>query len=145
MTGNTASGKENILRAAKEKEPKWENRTLSLSLVLLAVFALIAIAAVEFYPASAGAEGVRGMNRSPEQIVSRLKDRLNLTDPQVKAIEPIISDSMTKGRELVNELRQLRQSTDAKIIGVLTKEQAVEFQKIRDQRQERAWKPINPR
>jgi Spy/CpxP family protein refolding chaperone len=133
------------MKAVKEKEAKWGNRTLSVSLMLLAVFALIAIAAVEFYPASAGAEGIRGMNRSPEQIVSRLKDRLNLTDQQVKAIEPIISDSMAKGRELVNELRQLRQSTDAKIIGILTKEQAVEFQKIRDQRQKRMWKPAGPR
>ncbi len=133
------------MKAAKVKEAIWGNRTLSISLMLLSVFALIAVAAVEFYPASAGAERSRGINRSPEQIVSRLKDRLNLTDQQVKAIEPIIGDSMARSRELINELRQLRQSTDTKIIGILTKEQAVEFQKIRDQRQERMRRPAGPR
>ncbi|MEJ2684458.1 MAG: hypothetical protein P8Z71_08700 [Candidatus Sulfobium sp.] len=142
----TATGKENTMKASQEREGMSGRKVLSLGLMLLAVFALIAVASVEFYPPPAQAAGFRGMKTSPDQVVSRLKDRLNLTDEQVKAIEPIISDSMAKSRELMNELRQLRQSTDAKIVGILTKEQAVEFQKIQDQRRERMWRrPAGPR
>jgi periplasmic protein CpxP/Spy len=133
------------MKAAEGKEGISGNRTLSLSLMLLAVFALIAIASVEFYPAPVDAEGFRGMNRSPEQVVSRLKDRLNLTDEQAKAIEPIMRESMAKRSELLKEMQQLRESTDTKINGILTKEQAVEFQKIKDRQRERMWRPGGPR
>lgn len=116
------------------------NKFLSVSLIILVLFALVAVSAVEFYPASVQAAGFRAMKRSPEQITVKLKERLNLTDEQVKAIEPIIKDSMAKTRELVKELRQIRRSTDAKIIAVLTKEQAVQFQRLQDQRRARMWK-----
>jgi len=133
------------MKAEAERKVLSGGKFLTLALMLLAAFALIAIAAVELYPASARAEGPRAMNRAPEQIVSRLKDRLNLTDQQVKAIEPIIRDGVARSRELMKELRQLRQSKDAKIIEILTKEQAVEFQKIQDQRRQRMWRPVVPR
>jgi Spy/CpxP family protein refolding chaperone len=122
------------------KEMMSANKFLSVSLIFLVLFSLLAIAAVEFYPASVQAAGFRAMKRSPEQITTMLKVRLNLTDRQVKAIEPIVNESMAKTRELMNELRQVRQSTDAKIVAVLTKEQAVQFQKIQDQRRERMWR-----
>jgi Spy/CpxP family protein refolding chaperone len=74
------------------------------------------------------------MQRSPEQIVSRLKDRLNLTDDQVNKIRPIIEESMWKQEALRKEMLQLLQSTDAKIGAVLTPEQLKEFQQLKDER-----------
>lgn len=128
------------MKALQQKEGASGKKVLSLGLMFLAVIALIAMASVELYPPSAQAAGFRGMRMSPDQVVARLKVRLNLTDKQVKAIEPIINDSMAKTRELMNQLRQLRQSTDAKIVGILTREQAVEFQKVQDQRRARMWR-----
>lgn len=123
------------MKAAREEMS--EKKILSLGLMLLAAFALISVAALEFYPASVQAQGFRGMKRSPEQIVSRLKERLNLTDDQVKALDPIIRESMAKRLELIKQLRNLRQSTDDKINAVLTKEQAIEYQKIKDRQRAR--------
>lgn len=133
------------MKDSRVREEVSAKRVLSIGLMFLAIFSMLAIAAVELYPPSAQAAGLRGMKMSPDKVVARLKDRLNLTDDQVKVIKPIISNSMTRTRELMNELRQLRKSTDAKIIGVLTKEQAVEFQKIQDQRRQRMWRRAAPR
>jgi Spy/CpxP family protein refolding chaperone len=132
------------MKATEEKERISGNGALSLSLIILAVFALIAIASI-VYPAPIHAEGFRGMDRSPEQVVSRLKDRLKLTDEQAKAIEPIMRESMAKRRELLKEMVQLRESTNTKINGILTKEQAVEFQKMKDRQRERMRRPAGPR
>ncbi|MEJ2695799.1 MAG: hypothetical protein P8013_04050 [Candidatus Sulfobium sp.] len=115
-------------------------KVLSPGAMLLAVFALIVFASLDLYAPPVQAAGLRGMKRSPEQITARLKDRLNLTAEQTKQIEPIIRESMAKRRELVKEMQQLRQSTDTRINAVLTKKQAIEFQKIRDRRRARMWK-----
>lgn len=133
------------MNASKAREGVSSSRVLSVGLMFLLIFTMIAVAAIEVYPPAAQAAGFHGMKVSPDKVVARLKDRLNLTDEQVKAIRPVITDSMTKGRQLMNELRELRTSTDAKIISVLTKEQAVEFQKIQDQRRQRMWRRSGPR
>lgn len=141
---NTDAKKEEDTVKTRNEVPSG-NKVLSCGLMLLAILAMMAIAAVEFYPASAQAAGFRAMQRSPEQIASRLKDRLNLTDDQVKAIEPIIRDNMAKRMELMKEMRQLRESTDDKIMQILTKEQAVEFQKMRDRMRSRMERPSGRR
>ena len=119
-------------------------KVLSYGLMLLAFFAVMAVAAVELYPASVNAAGFRAMKRSPGQIVAKLKERLNLTDDQVRALEPIIRDNMAKRAELMKEMKQLQESGDAKIIGILTKEQAIEFQKIRDRMRAGRWRSETP-
>ncbi len=98
----------------------------------ISLFCILSVIAVTPFVARAG--GQNGWQRSPEQIVSHLKDRLSLTDEQVNKIRPIIEESMQKQDAIRKEMLQLRQSTDEKIGAVLTPEQLKEFQQFKNER-----------
>ncbi len=98
----------------------------------ISLFCILSVNAVK--PFMAHAEGQNGWQRSPDQIVSHLKDRLSLTDEQVNKIRPIIEESMQKQDAIRKEMLQLRQSTDEKIGAVLTPEQLKEFQRLTTER-----------
>jgi Spy/CpxP family protein refolding chaperone len=80
------------------------------------------------------ADAFAGKAGSPECRVWHLKERLNLTDEQVKAIEPIVREEMKKRSELKQDMIALRGTTRQKIAGVLTDEQKREFETLREQR-----------
>ena len=124
------------------KSGRIEEKALSLkdlpqhfAVLTVSLFCILSVIAA--HPLAAHAAGKNGMAPSSEQIVSRLKDRLNLTDDQVNKIQPIIEESMQKQAALRDQMLQLRQSTDAKISTVLTPEQSKEFQQLKDEQNAR--------
>lgn len=110
------------------------------------VFLLAAIFVMQ--PMSVQAEDSSNKNKSPEQIMSQLKERLKLTDEQETKIRPIIEDSIKKRNEILNNgtqdgktkksaFQQLQWSTDMQIGKVLTEEQRKEYEKLREEQSEK--------
>ena len=123
------------------------NKSLIKSLAYAAhVFLLAAIFVMQ--PMSVQANDFSDKNKSPEQIMSQLKERLKLTDDQESKIMPIIEDSMKKRNEILNNgtqdgktkrsaFQQLQWSTDMQIGKVLTEEQRKEYEKLREEQNEK--------
>jgi Spy/CpxP family protein refolding chaperone len=93
--------------------------------------------------------------KSADQIVSDMKNRLNLTDEQEAKIRPIIEEQSKnraaliekyrgQGREgmgsLRNELQELNQRTENQLQSILTKEQMEEYQKMQTEEREQMRK-----
>ncbi len=95
-------------------------------------------------PFSSHAQAAENANRSPEQVVSQLEERLKLTDEQETKIRPIIEESLKKRRELLNsgapksDLQQLQWATDMQIGKILTEEQMKEYEKLREEQDKKA-------
>jgi hypothetical protein len=81
------------------------------------------------------------MNKSPEEIVFQMRDRLNLTEDQEKRISPIIQESCNKRIEILNSSngdrkamksasQQVQWTTDIKLGQILTKKQMEEYQNL---------------
>jgi hypothetical protein len=111
--------------------------TLSAGLLIIG-FALIT------QPFSAEARGRFGSPKSPDQIMERLSDRLDLTDEQVEAIRPIIEDKVLKMKEIRGEsradrraarteIRKLRWDTAIKLDEILTDEQIEKYIELRQE------------
>jgi len=100
--------------------------------------------------------GMRGDGkRSPENMVSRLRDRLGLNDEQVAKIQPIIKESVEQRREILNnyqekrhemrlsmrnEMKALSGKTDDRLSRILTDEQRKKFLALRQERREHMHK-----
>ncbi len=93
-------------------------------------------------PFSAEARGRFGSPKSPDQIMERLTERLDLTDEQAAAIRPIIEDKALKMKEIRGEssadrraarteIRKLRWDTAIKMDEVLTDEQIEKYIELR--------------
>jgi Spy/CpxP family protein refolding chaperone len=115
----------------------------SLHIILAAGLFIIAVALVT-QPFSAEARGRLGFQRSPEQIVERLTDRLNLTEEQVEAIRPIIEDKVLKMNEIREksgtdrraartEMQKLMGETEIKLNEILTDEQIEKYVELRQE------------
>jgi polyhydroxyalkanoate synthesis regulator protein len=83
--------------------------------------------------------------KSPEEIISILKDRLHLSEEQVAEVKPIIEEACQKrtdimesytGREARNsmrtEMQELEKETEAKLSTVLRSDQMGEYRKPND-------------
>lgn len=125
------------MKSGKIEEKALSLRDLQQHFAVLTVSLFCILSVIAAYPLAAHAAGKPGMVRSSKQIVSHLKDRLNLTDDQANKIQPIIEESMQKQAALRDQMLQLRQSTDAKISAVLTPEQSKKFRQLKDERRER--------
>jgi hypothetical protein len=83
--------------------------------------------------------------KSADQIISDMKNRLNLTDEQEAKIRPIIEEQVKNRAALIekyqgqgrqgmrsmrNELQELNQSTENQLQSILTKEQMEEYRKM---------------
>lgn len=77
----------------------------------------------------------RGMDL--DSRISRLTQRLSLTEEQQTEIRSILEQKMQKMQAMREEKKKLRQETDAKIQGVLTDEQQAEFSQLRKEMQHR--------
>jgi Spy/CpxP family protein refolding chaperone len=99
--------------------------------------------------------GMREAKISSEQMVSRLKERLELNDKQVAEIQPIIRESAEQRREIFskyrekrhemilsmrNEMTALSDKTDARLSGILTDEQRQKFLIFKKERHEHMHK-----
>lgn len=76
--------------------------------------------------------GPRGMDL--DSRISRLTERLSLTEEQQAEIRPILEQKMQKMQAMWMEARKLRQETDAKIQGLLTDEQRAQFMQFREEK-----------
>jgi Spy/CpxP family protein refolding chaperone len=94
---------------------------------------------------SADAGGFFGQQRSPEQIMERLTDRLDLTPEQVEAIRPVIEVKVLKMNEIRenagedrravrSEILKLRWETERKFDDILTDKQLEEYLELREER-----------
>ena len=115
--------------------PERKTRLQGFSAYLFCMMLCAAI--VAFQPFSARAEGPGRQAPSAEKMVSRLKERLSLSDEQVKKIQPILEEGMKKQAALRKEMIQLRETTDGKINAVLTAEQKKQFQEMKEDRRGR--------
>ena len=118
-----------------------------LFLAGIAASVLLLTTVFTLQPFSAEAGGRFGPSRSPEEIVERLKDRLDLTEEQVEAIRPIIEEKVqmrnelreeygTDRRAIRTEMQELKRSTELKLGDVLTEEQMEKYQELRQERRE---------
>jgi len=100
-------------------------------------------------PIGAQARDISNINASPDEVMSRLKTRLSLTEEQEAKMRPIIEGSIEKRREIVknssddrkavkSQLQELKWSTDMQIGKILTEEQMKEYQKLREEQTEKA-------
>jgi len=94
----------------------------------------------------------RGFHRTPEHVISFLKDRLDLTDKQAAAIEPVIKESLEKKHEVFDSYGENRQEirqamrdklqaidldTQKQLSGILTDEQMQDLRTLREERRSR--------
>jgi len=124
------------------------NRSFLKSLAL-AGYVLLCATIFMMQPIGVQARDVSNMNASPDEVVSQLKSRLNLTEEQEAKMRPIIEESIQKRREIVknssqdrktvrSQLQELRWSTDMQIGKILTGAQMKEYQKLREEQSEKA-------
>ncbi len=112
--------------------------TLAAGLLIIA-FGLIT------QPFSAEARGPFGGQKSPDQIMERLTERLDLTDVQILAIRPVIEEKILKMNESRTKAGPDRQTaragkmrlkwdTTIKLNEILTDEQIAKYLELRQER-----------
>ncbi len=100
-------------------------------------------------PAVVQARNASNMNTSTDEIMSRLKTRLNLTEDQEAKLRPVIEESIRKRQKIVedgsddkkamrSQLQELRWSTDMQIGKILTEDQMKEYQNLREEQREKS-------
>jgi Spy/CpxP family protein refolding chaperone len=119
-----------------------------LKSIALTIIALLLIGISTIPPSQAHAkEATR--DASPDEVMTQLRGRLNLTEAQQSKIRPIIEESFTKRREILKsdtqdkqsirtELQKLHWSTDIKLGAILTEEQMKEYQKFREEQRDKS-------
>lgn len=100
----------------------------------------------------------KGFNRTPEQVIERLTDRLDLNEEQAAAIEPVIKESIEKKRGIFDkygekrsevrdamrsELRAEGDETEAELSTILTDEQMEDLRTFKEQKRARMDKRMN--
>ena len=83
-----------------------------------------------------GSREPRGMDL--DSRMSKLTERLSLTEKQQAEIRSILEQKMQAIR---GEQQKLRQEAETKIQAVLTDEQRAQFNQLREEKQERKWGP----
>lgn len=104
-------------------------------------------------------DGMRkGFNRTPEQVIERLTDRLDLSREQAAAIKPVIKESIEKKRGIFDkygekrrevkeamrsELRAAGDETEAELATILTDDQMEDLRTFKEQKRARMDKRMN--
>jgi hypothetical protein len=99
-------------------------------------------------PISGQAADTLDSNSSAGQIMAKMKGRLHLTEEQERKIGPIIEESVQTRREILkgdsqdksaikSELRELQWKTDMRLGVILTEEQMKEYEKLREEQNEK--------
>jgi len=111
---------------------------------LVATYAFISTVMFIIQPVLGQTNDTASSNKTPQEIMSRMKERLHLTEDQINKITPIIEESVNKRREITennmldkktmkSSLQQLQFVTDMKLGQILTKEQLEEYQSHREE------------
>jgi len=132
-----------VMAALRGSMPFLSNKTFSKSLVyvtcLLLPFAVLLVQQV-----GALAADSPDMYSPAGQTMTKMKERLNLTEEQETKIRPIIEQSMKERSEILKnsqedrntikkELQDLQWSTDVQLGMILTEKQMKEYQKFREE------------
>ena len=131
------------------------NRSLLKSLVFSTCVLLFAAIFI-MPPLTAQAQDSSNSNKSPEQIMSQLKERLNLTEDQEAKVWPIIKESIKKRNEIIQNgtqdgkkkksaLQELGWSTDMQLGNILTEQQMKEYQELQEEPSEKTQNNDMPR
>jgi Spy/CpxP family protein refolding chaperone len=90
--------------------------------------------------------------KAPDQIISEMKERLNLTEEQAVQFHPIMEEYIEKRlalvqkcggkdlggmRSLRNEMQELREKTEKQLETILTETQMEEFRKMQDEQRKK--------
>ncbi len=117
----------------------------------IAAFLIIAVSLI-MQPVLADARGRFGPQRSPDEIVQHLTDRLDLTPEQAAEIEPIIQESFEKRNDvrdkyfnektqtrntMRNEMKAIGDETHAQLSTILDDEQIEAFLGIQEENRAR--------
>ena len=126
--------------------PRLRNLRELLGLVLIGF--VLWLAAIGWLPVSAASAAPGGPRSStPEQRLAQMQIKLDLTDEQMEQIRPILAAQAAKAQDIRNhyqgqdrrrmraEIRELREETRTALATVLTAEQLVKWQQLRDERQ----------
>jgi Spy/CpxP family protein refolding chaperone len=114
----------------------------------------LALLLTAFVPVFASQDAPAPRQAEVQQWIDDVKERLALTPEQLDQIRPVLEDelgrlkalrekygdggqSRRERRAMAREFRQIRQSADERLRGILTKEQMNELQKIREERREK--------
>ncbi len=117
---------------------------------VLVTLAFLLFATFSILPLSTGrAADLSNMNKSPEELVQQMKERLHLTEDQAIKIRPVIEDSFSKRRDILNDagqdkkairsaLQEVRWKTDMKLGQILTEEQMRDYQNLFEEKSEKS-------
>ena len=110
---------------------------------------LLLVSGLHLLPAHAG-PGPRAM--APEKRLAHLKDRLQLSDRQVEQVRPILEDMAARRRDIMDQarsqggsgrasfredMRVLREETDARLSEILSTEQMDAWKSLREEQRGR--------
>ena len=123
------------------------SKTAGRVLVLLAYLLFVAVFILPLSTAQAADSS--NMNKSPEEIVQQMKERLRLTEEQVAKIRPIIDESFNKCRDILDNngqdkksnrsaLQEVRWKTDMKLGQILTEQQMSDYQNFFEEKSEKS-------
>jgi len=124
-----------------------DTKTAGRVLVLLAYLLFVAVFILPLSTAQAADSS--NMNKSPEEIVQQMKERLRLTEEQVAKIRPIIDESFNKCRDILDNngqdkksnrsaLQEVRWKTDMKLGQILTEQQMSDYQNFFEEKSEKS-------
>jgi periplasmic protein CpxP/Spy len=131
------------------------NRSLLKSLVFSTCVLLFAAIFI-MQPLTTQAQDFSNISNSPEQIMSQLKERLNLTEDQETKVRPIIQESIKKRNEIIQNgaqagkkkksaLQELGWSTDMQLGNILTEQQMKDYQEFQEEQSEKTQNNDMPR
>jgi Spy/CpxP family protein refolding chaperone len=157
MNSTNKKGKEAADKIHFRKENAMKTRTIKkrnisvATAILLAAGLLIILTGIFPRPLMAKARGWFGPPRSADEIVQILTDRLDLTEEQVKAIRPIVTEKKQKISEIRNEIgtdrragraeiRKLRWDTEMKLGEILTAEQIDRYLELKQEQREKKYR-----
>ncbi len=111
----------------------------------LFITSLLALATAVAGMAAAQGRGLRGAPPDPAEQVERLAEHLGLSDEQQQEVQAILEEQSVEQEQVReqygedreaarSEMEALREETDARLLEVLTDEQAETFQETRDRR-----------
>lgn len=99
-------------------------------------------------PFPAQAADPSNVDTTPDQIISKLKDRLHLTEDQETRVRPVIEEFVNKRGQIMgnsmmdaktkrSSLQQLQWSTDMRLGQIFTEDQMTVYQRLREEQNER--------
>jgi len=119
---------------------------LNYLVMMIACLTLLTLLACS--PSRARNRGRIPQGKMPDDLISVMNKRLNISEEQVLQVRPIIEQECEKRRQIIEnyfgqgreamisirtELQELQDATETKLSTILTDKQMEEYRKIRDQ------------